>query len=121
MSAGMTPRQDGRLLVRGLVGRDVGTAETRDGTALAARNALGAISAQIGGIQHIERCLRMTVYIAIVDGFEDLSLIADAASEALAEHFGARFQPPVRSAIGVRGLPSGAAVEIELTVAVTVE
>lgn len=117
----MTPRQDGVLIVRGIVGRDVEIAEARNGAALAARNALAAISSQVGGSHNIERCLRMTVYIAIEDGFEQLSLIADAASDALAEHFGARFQPPVRSAIGVRGLPSGAPVEIELTAAVTVD
>lgn len=114
----MTPRSDGVLIVKGIVGRDIDAAQARTGAALAARNALAAISAEIGGSHNIKRCLRMTVYIAIDDGFEDLSLIADAASDALAEHFGERFQPPVRSAIGVRGLPSGAPVEIELTVAV---
>ena len=115
----MTPRRDGTLIVRGIVGRDVNVAEAREGAALAARNALSAISAAAGGLDNVERCLRMTVYIATDDGFEDLSLIADAASEALAEHFGSRFLPPVRSAIGVRALPSGAPVEIELTAAVT--
>lgn len=115
----MTPRREGKLVVRGRVGGAAGIDDARSGAALAARNALSAITALVGGLDKIERCLKMTVYIAIEDDFEDLSTIADAASEELAKIFGTRFKPPVRSAIGVRGLPSGASVEIELTASTT--
>jgi enamine deaminase RidA (YjgF/YER057c/UK114 family) len=50
-----------------------------------------------------------------VEGFEELSAVADGASEVLRAEFG---RLPVRSAIGVRALPSGAPVEVELTAGV---
>jgi enamine deaminase RidA (YjgF/YER057c/UK114 family) len=60
----------------------------------------------------------MSVYIACVDGFTDLSAVADGASEALEAHLGPVAGRPARSAIGVRALPGGAPVEIELTAVV---
>ena len=118
VSAGMTPRVNGKLQVRGLVGREVDVDAARAAAALAAGNALAAISALVGGVSHVQRCLRMTVYLAIEDGFEDLSLVADAATAVIAEHLG-EAALPVRTTIGVRGLPSdGHQVEIELTAAV---
>ncbi len=110
-TAGMTPRVDGRLTVTGLVGRDVDVAEARRAAALAARNAVAACRGEPGGIR---RWVRMTVYVACADGFTELSAVADGASAALAELTPALGRP-ARSAIGVRALPGGAPVEVELT------
>lgn len=109
-SAGMTPREDGRLVVTGLAGRDLDVAQARGAAALAARNAVAALSAGHAG--RIRRWLRMTVYVACADGFTDLSAVADGASEVLD---GLGLGRPARSAIGVRALPGGAPVEVELT------
>lgn len=118
LSAGMTPRVDGRLTVTGLVGGDVGPAVARAAAGLAARNAVAAIVAALDGdAGRLRRLLRMTVYVACVDGFTDLSAVADGATAGLREAAPAAGLP-VRSAIGVRSLPSGAPVEVELTAAV---
>ncbi|NLU71328.1 RidA family protein [Streptomyces sp. HNM0575] len=129
VSAGMTPRDGDRLTVRGLVGSGVDAATARQAAGLAARNALAAITEAIPGSSRLRRCLRMTVYVACAEGFTELSAVADGASdglaEALADH-AARSgadEPtvtalPARSAIGVRSLPSGAPVEVELTASV---
>ncbi|MFC5749349.1 RidA family protein [Actinomadura rugatobispora] len=113
-SAGMTPRRDGTLTVTGLVGRDVDLTAARDAAGLAARNAVSAVAAAAGGPERIRTWLRMTVYVACDDGVTELSAVADGASAALAE-----LTPdaalPARSAIGVRALPGGAPVEVELT------
>jgi enamine deaminase RidA (YjgF/YER057c/UK114 family) len=109
-SAGMTPREDGRLAVTGLAGRDLDVARARDAAALAARNAVAALTA--GHPAPIRRWLRMTVYVACADGFTDLSAVADGASAVLD---GLGLGRPARSAIGVRALPGGAPVEVELT------
>jgi len=116
-SAGMTPRRDGRLTLRGLVGGEIEPEQARQGAHLAARNALAAILAELADPGRLRRCLRMTVFIACAEGFEDLSTVADGASLALLEYLGPD-SLPVRSAIGVRALPSGAPVEVELTVSV---
>jgi enamine deaminase RidA (YjgF/YER057c/UK114 family) len=111
-SAGMTPRVEGRLTVTGLVGRDLDVRQAGDAAALAVRNAVAAIA--VGDLGCVRRWMRMTVYIACADGFTELSAVADAASavlDALTPGLGR----PARSAVGVRALPGGAPVEVELT------
>ena len=118
-SAGMTPRVDGELVCRGTVGLEVSAEQARDLAGLAAANALAAIEAAAGGRERIERCLRLTVYVAAAPDFTAHSAVADGASEALALRLGDRGET-ARTAVGVAGLPSGAPVEVELTVAVVV-
>ncbi|GLZ09117.1 hypothetical protein Acsp03_65830 [Actinomadura sp. NBRC 104412] len=123
-SAGMTPRRDGVLTVTGLVGHEVDPATARDAAALAARNAVAAVASAAvasasgrpaaGGRELVRAWLRMTVYVACVDGVTGLSAIADGASATLAS-LTPDVPLPARSAIGVRALPGGAPVEIELT------
>lgn len=118
MSAGMTPRVEGVLLITGAVGGDVDVARAKEAAGLAACNAVAAIVAELDGDEsRLRRLLRMTVYVACVEGFLDLSAVADGATAGLrvaAPEAGV----PVRSAIGVRSLPGGAPVEVELTAAV---
>ncbi|PNG94160.1 RidA family protein [Streptomyces malaysiensis] len=118
MSAGMTPRVDGRLTVTGVVGLDVALSAAQEAAGLAARNAITAIAVELGGAPgRIRRLLRMTVYVACADGFHELSKVADGASAGLRAVL-PDTALPVRSAIGVRSLPGGAPVEVELTAAV---
>ena len=116
-SAGMTPRRDGVLTVVGLVGEDVDVATAAAAAGVAATNALVAVAEAAGGLDRIERCARMTVYVACAEGFTALSAVADGASAVLAERLGEAVLP-VRAAVGVRALPGGAPVEVELTAAV---
>ncbi|PXY30074.1 hypothetical protein DI005_32875 [Prauserella sp. PE36] len=117
VSAGMTPRVNGRLLVHGLVGRDLGIPRARQAAALAAGNALLAIAEAAGGLDRIDRCLRLTVYLACTPEFTEHTAVADGASGSLRAWLGER-GAVVRTAAGVRCLPSGAPVEVELTAAV---
>ena len=118
-SAGMTPRIGGLLIERGIVGEDVTEAAARHAAGVAALNAVAAIAETLGGVHHIERCLRMVVYVACSPHFEHHSLIADGASDAIRECLGDHGLP-VRTTIGVQSLPGGAPVEVDLTVAVAV-
>jgi enamine deaminase RidA (YjgF/YER057c/UK114 family) len=113
----MTPRRDGVLTVTGVVGRDLDIPLAREAAGLAARNAIDAVAAVVGGTAAISRCLRMSVFVACAPDFRELSAVADGASDVLVEYLELDALP-VRSAIGVYALPSGAPVEIELTVAV---
>ena len=116
-TAGMTPRRGGELVVFGVVGRDLDVAAARDAARLAAGNALTAVVEAVGDLSAIVRCLKMTVFIAAVDGFTAHSAVADGASAVLREKLGER-GAVVRSAVGVASLPSGAPVEVELVAAV---
>lgn len=112
-SAGMTPRRDGALVVRGRVGTDVDLATARAAAALAARNALAAVADACGGLEGIEQVIQLVVYIAAGDDFAAHSQVADGASEALAAHLGER-AGAARAAVGVASLPDGAPVEVQL-------
>lgn len=117
-TAGMTPRRDGELVVLGLVGGDVATDEAKRAAGIAAANALAAAAAAAGGVDNIERLLRLTVFIAAAPGFDQLSAVADGASDALAALLGDDERAAAaRSAIGVATLPGGAPVEVELVAA----
>jgi enamine deaminase RidA (YjgF/YER057c/UK114 family) len=114
-SAGMTPRRNGRLTITGVVGSTVSLEQARGAARLAAANAVAAVRAALPTGAGM-RCLRMSVYIACVSGFHELSVVADGASEAIVEALGPEALP-ARSAIGVLSLPSGAPVEVELIAA----
>ncbi len=116
LTAGMTPRRAGVLQVRGTVGDDVDLAAAQEAAAMAAGNALLAVAEAAGGLERVARVLRMTVFVAAVDGFTEHSRVADGASRALTAQLGPRGRA-ARSAVGVASLPSGAPVEVELTVA----
>lgn len=115
-TAGMTPRRDGVLLCAGVVGDTMSVADARGAAGHAARNALAAVLSVAPERAEL-RCLKMTVFIACTPGFTQLSAIADGASAVLSAELGSGGLP-ARSAIGVACLPSGAPVEVELTVAV---
>lgn len=115
-SAGMTPRRDGHLVSTGRVGREVSVAEARGAAALAAENALAAIAQCVGGIEQVERLIRMTVFVACDEGFTEHTAVADGASEALASRLGPR-AAHARVAVGVTSLPGNAPVEIQLVAA----
>ncbi|MDO0972718.1 RidA family protein [Mycolicibacterium frederiksbergense] len=115
-TAGMTPRRAGALVWTGVVGDTLTAEQARSAAGLAALNALSAARAVMPAHGAL-RCLRMTVFIACAPGFTALSAVADGASAVLAAELGGAALP-ARSAIGVRALPSGAPVEVELTAAV---
>jgi enamine deaminase RidA (YjgF/YER057c/UK114 family) len=117
MSAGMTPRVDGELVVVGRVGEEVTIEEASHAAGLAAGNALAALAAELGGLHRIDTCLRMTVYIACGADFTSHSAVADGASVEILDRLGSGSLPS-RAAVGVISLPGGSPVEVELTVAV---
>jgi enamine deaminase RidA (YjgF/YER057c/UK114 family) len=115
-TAGMTPREDGRLYAIGRVGEQVSVATARHAAALAALRALSAASDAIGGLHQISRLLRLTVYVASGPDFTEHSRVADGASDALEQVLGPAGRS-VRSACGVSSLPGGSCVEVALLAA----
>lgn len=114
-TAGMTPRVDGELLAVGHVGSTVPVEVAGRCAELAARNALRGLAAEIGGLDSIARCLRLTVFVACAPDFTAHARVADHASGVLLRELGPRGEA-VRTSVGVAALPGGAPVEVELTV-----
>lgn len=114
MTAGMTPRVDGRLQYAGKVGEAVSLDDARKAAGIALANAVAAIAEVLGSTQEIEQVLRMVVYVNAASTFTEHSKVADGASDRLAELLGDRGSA-VRTAVGVSSLPGGSCVEVELT------
>ncbi|TYQ09724.1 UNVERIFIED_ORG: enamine deaminase RidA (YjgF/YER057c/UK114 family) [Gordonia westfalica J30] len=116
-TAGMTPRLDGVLTTTGIFGRDLTVSAGREPAKQAASNALAAATSALAAGEEIDRCVRLTVYVAATRSFTEHSRIADFASQRIREELGEE-AIGVRTTIGVASLPGGAPIEIELTASV---
>ncbi|MFQ5423817.1 MAG: RidA family protein [Phycisphaerae bacterium] len=111
--SGQIPMADGILTVMGKVGAGV----TLDQAAAAARqcglNALAIAADLAGGIDRIDRIVRLTVFVNSAPGFTDQPKVANGASDLMVDLFGEAGRH-VRAAVGANELPLDAAVEVEL-------
>ena len=113
--SGQLPMKDGELIAQGHVGDDVSVEEAKACARQAALNALAAVAAEIGGLKHVARIVRVTGYVASAPGFTEQALVLNAASELLAEVFGEAGRHS-RAAVGAAELPLGAPVELKLVI-----
>jgi enamine deaminase RidA (YjgF/YER057c/UK114 family) len=116
-TAGQLPLADGALLATGKVG-----AEVELDTAIAcarqcAVNVLAQVRGELGSLDLVARVVKLTVFVASAPGFAEQHLVANGASELLAEVFGESGRH-ARSAVGVAVLPLDAPVEVEALLAV---
>ena len=105
------------LLHAGKVGREVSLDQARACARLAVLHGLSWLRHELGGLDRVERILRLDCYVAVAPGFLDMSRVIDAASELLVSLFGDRGRHP-RSVLGVAVLPRDAPVLVEMTVAI---
>ena len=115
-TAGMVPVDNGALAVTGRVGEDVDLDAARRAARISARNALSALAQAVGGVERIERLVRIGVFVQCTADFKQIPAVADGASEALVEVLGERGRA-ARASVGVYSLPLDAAVEVELVAA----
>jgi enamine deaminase RidA (YjgF/YER057c/UK114 family) len=113
MTAGITPRVDGKLVWTGKVGSAVSAEHAREATALATRNAVIAALEALPEGMTVTCCLMLTVYLNAVETFERHSWVADGASSVIAETWGSEAMG-VRVAVGVASLPGGSPVEVQI-------
>ncbi|MGW5611270.1 RidA family protein [Streptomyces sp. NPDC003753] len=110
--SGQLPYQDGELLGRGTVGREVGLETAREFARHAALNCLAAAVQAVGDLDRV-RIVQMLVFVASTPDFGEQSNVANAASELLIEVLGENGRH-ARTAIGVAGLPLNSPVEIQM-------
>lgn len=111
-TAGQLPLRDGKLVSTGLVGADLDVAAGQDAARQCAINILAQAKAALGSLDSVARIVKITVFVASAPGFTQQHLVANGASDLLAEVFGEAGQH-ARSAVGVASLPLDAPVEIE--------
>lgn len=112
--AGQVPfGPDGALLATGRLGAEV---DIDTGVACArqcAANGLAVLSRSLGGLDVVERVLKVTVFVASAPGFGEQPLVANGASEVFFAVLGPAGRH-ARSAVGVAALPLSCPVEVEL-------
>lgn len=115
--SGQLPYVQGQLAVTGTVGDTVGVEEASAAARTCALNALSALVAEIGTLARVRQVVRLTGYVAAAEGFTEHPTVLNGASAALTDYLGERGRH-ARTAVGVRNLPHGAPVELDLTVAI---
>ncbi|MFA9444024.1 RidA family protein [Egicoccus sp. AB-alg6-2] len=110
-TAGQLPVVDGTLPRTGKLGADL---DTEEGAALArtaALNVLAVAAAAFGDLDRV-RVVKVTVFVASSPDFTEQHLVANGASQLLADVLG-NAGVHARSAVGVPVLPMDSPVEVE--------
>ncbi len=110
--SGHIAKQDGKPWT-GQVGAEITTAAGKEAARGIAIDLIGALEAATGDLDSIRRIVKLLVLVNSTPTFNEQHLVANGASELLAEVFGERGQH-ARSAFGAAQVPFGACVEIEL-------
>ena len=108
--SGLGPFKDGKPVV-GIVGNELSIADAQEAAQRTMLLILACVE-EACGLENIERCARLTVYVRAESGFTAHPKVADGASDLLLALFGPD-RLPARSAIGVFTLPMGIPVEID--------
>ncbi|TGL62744.1 RidA family protein [Leptospira ognonensis] len=112
-TSGQLPLKDGSLASKGKVGESATLDQAREQARIACLNALAACLLQVPSLDHIQKIVKMGVYVASHPNFTEQHLVANGASELLIQIFGEQGKH-ARFAIGVSSLPLDAVVELEL-------
>ena len=116
--SGQLPWQGEAIEHAGKVRKDVALEQAEEAARRCTLQALAWLNQSLtGGLDEVERALRVTGYVASSPGFDQQPKVIDAASELLIKVFGPAGHH-ARSAIGVAELPRNAPVEIEFTFAI---
>ena len=97
----------------GQLGVDVTTAQGKKAARALAIDLLGTLDAAVGDLNQIKCIVKLMVLVNSAPKFTEQHLVANGASELLAEVFGEKGMH-ARSAFGVAQVPFGSCVEIEL-------
>ena len=111
--AGQVPMEGGTILSAGKLGAEVSIEQGQEAAKRCALQALAALRAALGSLDHVKGIVRVDVFVASAPGFTDQPAVANGASDLLVEIFGEDGRH-ARAAVGVSELPRGASVEVAL-------
>ena len=106
---------ESELLATGRVGAEVDVETAIRCAEACARNVLARLKELPGGLDGVERLVKLTVFVAAAPGFDRPHVVANGASNVLLATLGDRGRH-ARSAIGVASLPLASPVEVEAIV-----
>lgn len=116
--SGVLPIRNGQLAFTGKLGRDLTVPEGIEAAKVAILNALAIAKQELGSLDRITRVVKVVGHIASADGFAEQPQVLNGASDLLVAIFGDAGRH-ARVATGAAELPRGAAVEIEVILAVS--
>ncbi|MDD7937188.1 RidA family protein [Actinomycetospora lutea] len=96
----------------GRLGADLGVEQGYAAARACALNLLAQTRDALGSLDRVAQVLVLRGFVACTDDFVDQPAVVDGASDLLAAVFGERGEH-ARTAIGVRALPKGFAVELD--------
>ena len=108
--SGLGPFENGKPMV-GIVGADISLERAQHAARLTMLLILASVE-QACGLDKVEQCTRLTVYVRADPSFTQHPQVANGASDLLLAVFGPD-KLPARSALGVHTLPMGIPVEID--------
>jgi len=111
--AGQTPKDGTVLKYQGQVGAELTLEQGYAAAQLCALRLLSVLHAAADGLDHVERILKLTVFVNAAVGFSGHPQVANGASDLLHDVFGDA-GIHARSAVGASSLPGNAAVEVEM-------
>jgi len=106
---------ESELLAEGRVGAEVDVETAIACAEACARNVLKQLGRLPGGLDAVERIVKLTVFVASAPGFDRPHIVANGASGVILSVLGERGKH-ARSAIGVASLPLASPVEVEAIV-----
>jgi enamine deaminase RidA (YjgF/YER057c/UK114 family) len=115
--SGQLPVTADGVSLKGRLGDGVTVDAAKDAAKLCAINILAQAKAALSDLARIRRLVRITAFVASTPDFTEQHLVANGASDFLADALGPRGRH-ARVAVGVAALPLGAAVEIDALIAV---
>ncbi len=110
--SGMLPLRGGKLVRQGRVGENITIDEAREDARVTAINALSVLKLNIGSLNKVTRCVKLTGYVASAPDFTEQPKVLNAASDLMFEIFGEGGRH-ARAAVGVSVLPLNSPIEIE--------
>ena len=109
---------DGKLALAGQVGKDVTVEAAREAARLCVVNCLASVEKLLGSLDAIQEVLRVRVFVSCTPDFDRQADVANGATELLLALFGPAGRH-TRTAIGCPSLPVNAAVEVDMSLALS--
>src|SRR5271154_3628984 len=112
--SGNTP--DAQWKFKGKVGKDMTVQEGYDTARQVGLIMLAKVRAALGSLDRVKRIVKVLGMVNSADGFGDQPRVVNGFSDLMVDVFGEANGKHARSAVGMAGLPSNSAVEVEMIV-----
>lgn len=117
-TSGQLPLVDGTLAGTGKVGAEITAERGAELARICGLNCLAALAEAAGGLDKVEKIMKVVVYVASDPSFTAHPAVGNGASELFGEVLGDA-GIHARSAVGVTSLPLDAPVEVEVVARVS--